>query len=304
MGTIKERETDHFETLSVSFLFCAIVAGVRLRVHNIRFPALHSPEVCEFRRRLPMSKNVSAFIASLCCFICIAGALAQDDASDKARVFITDSQSWEVSGGGGGSAAGFGGASHGGARPQTAEIVKTFGERCPDVVVNNIQEKTDYIVLLDHEGGKSILQHKNKVAVFARVSGDSVVSKSTLSLGGSVQEACEAIRKDWAAHGAAIRAAVAASASKAAVAQPAAAASPAPATPAGAKLSIVSIPDGADIEIDGSFVGNAPSDLQLPEGEHTIAVKKTGFKDWERKMKVNGGSNIHLNAELEKVAAQ
>jgi len=254
-----------------------------------------------------MSKHLSVFLAFFCSFICIAGAFAEDDAktpdaSDKARVFITDSQSWEVSGGGGGSAAGFGGASHGGARPQTAEIIKTFGERCPDVVVNNIQEKTDYIVLLDHEGGKSVLQHKNKVVVFARVSGDSVVSKSTLSLGGSVQDACEAIRKDWAAHGAAIRAAVAASADKAVVLQPAAA--PAPAAPAGAKLSIVSIPDGADIEIDGSFVGNAPSELQLPEGEHTITVKKTGFKDWERKMKVSGGSSVHLNAELEKLASQ
>ncbi len=222
------------------------------------------------------------------------------DAAEKARVFITDSQSWEVAGGGGGSAAGFGGASHGGARPQTAEIVKTFGERCPDVVVNNIQEKTDYIVILDHEGGKSIFQHRNKVAVFARVSGDSVVSKSTLSLGASVQEACGAIRQDWEAHGAAIRAAVAAAASQASVQT--AAASATPAAPATGKLSIVSIPDGADIEVDGSFVGNAPSDLQLPEGEHTIAVKKTGFKDWERKMKVSGGSSVRLNAELEKLA--
>ncbi|MGB8063307.1 MAG: PEGA domain-containing protein [Candidatus Sulfotelmatobacter sp.] len=255
-----------------------------------------------------MCKNVSVFLAFVCSCICIGGALAQDsatapDASDKARVFITDSQSWEVSGGGGGSTAGFGGASHGGARPQTAEIIKTFGERCPDVVVNNIQEKTDYIVLLDHEGGKSVLQHRNKVAVFARVSGDSVVSKSTLSLGGSVQEACEAIRKDWAAHGAAIRAAIAAAESKPVAPQPAAA-STAPAAPASAKLSIVSIPDGADIEIDGSFVGNAPSELEVPEGEHTIAVKKTGFKDWERKMKVSGGSSVHLNAELEKLASQ
>ena len=69
----------------------------------------------------------------------------------------------------------------GGARPQTAEIIKTFGERCPQVTINNIQTKTDYIVLLDHEGGKGALRHKNKVAVFARVSGDSIVSKSTLS---------------------------------------------------------------------------------------------------------------------------
>jgi hypothetical protein len=67
-----------------------------------------------------------------------------------------------------------------------------------------------------------------------------------------------------------------------------------------AKLSITSEPDGADIEIDGNFSGNTPSDLEVPEGEHTIVVKKSGYKDWERKMKVAAGSSIHLNADLEK----
>jgi len=233
--------------------------------------------------------------------------LAQDAAKpgspDKPRVFITDSQSWEVAGYGGGGPGGGGSTVHGGARPQTAEIIKTFGERCPQVVTNNIQQKADYIVLLDHEGGKSFVRHKNKVAVFARVSGDSIVSKSTLSLGGSVQDACEAITKDWAAHGAAIRAAAdAADAPKEIPAQPAAMpAAPAPVAAATAKLSVASVPDGADIELDGSFVGNTPSDVQIAEGEHTIIVKKSGFRDWERKLKVSAGSNVHLNAELEKV---
>jgi protein-tyrosine-phosphatase len=197
------------------------------------------------------------------------------------------------------------GAVRGGARPQTAEIVKTFGERCPDVLVNNIQEKADYIVLLDHEGGKGVLQHKNKVAVFARVSGDSVVSKSTLSLGGSVQEACGAIKNDWAAHGPAMRAAtLAAATSKVSDPQPVVAVHAMVATPATGKVSVVSVPDGADIEVDGNFVGNTPSDVQVPEGDHAIAVRKAGFKDWGRRMKVSGGSSVRLNAELEKMATQ
>jgi hypothetical protein len=37
-------------------------------------------------------------------------------------------------------------------------------------------------------------------------------------------------------------------------------------------------------------------------GEHTVSVKKTGYKDWGRKLKVNAGSSVHLNAELEKTA--
>jgi hypothetical protein len=58
-------------------------------------------------------------------------------------------------------------------------------------------------------------------------------------------------------------------------------------------------PSGADIEVDGSFVGSTPSDVQVSEGDHTISVKKTGFKNWERALKVSAGSTVHLNAELE-----
>ena len=233
------------------------------------------------------------------------------DSGEKPRVFVSDSQSWSIGSHGGGGGGVFASRTAGGARPQTAEIIKTLGERCPQVVVNNIQEKADYIVVLDHEGGKGALSHKNKVAVFARVSGDSVVSKSTVSLGGSVQNACEAIQKDWAEHGGAMREAAAAAANpkpapaapvQVAAAAPVAAADPPPDVAPVGKLSVASVPDGADIEVDGSFVGNTPSDLQLPEGEHAVAVKKTGFKDWARKLKVTSGSNVHLKAELDKAA--
>jgi hypothetical protein len=250
-------------------------------------------------------------LAGICLCACTSLLLAQSapaPSGDKPRVFITDSQSWEIAGYGGGTSAGGGSRMAGGARPQTAEIIKTFGERCPQVMVNNIQQKADYIVLLDHEGGKSFVRHKNKVAVFARVSGDSVVSKSTLSLGGSVQDACEAITKDWSEHGAAIRAATLAAAAD--TNTPAAApqgvtvtsTSAAPPIVGTARLSVASVPDSADIEVDGTFVGNTPSDVQVAEGEHTIVLKKTGFKDWERKLKVSGGNNVHLNADLEKAA--
>jgi hypothetical protein len=108
------------------------------------------------------------------------GSSPQTSTLDHPRVFITDSESWETSGAAGGSGAAFAAESHGGARPQTAEIIKTFGQRCPDVVTNNIQARADYVVVLDHEGGKGYLRHRNKVAVFTRATGDSIVSKSTL----------------------------------------------------------------------------------------------------------------------------
>ena len=73
------------------------------------------------------------------------------------------------------------------------------------------------------------------------------------------------------------------------------------ANPMSAKLQMESDPTGAEVQVDGSFVGDTPSDVQVTEGEHTITVKKTGFQDWERKMKVSAGSNVHLKAELEKI---
>jgi hypothetical protein len=255
--------------------------------------------------------SVVCLFLFLCQLLCQRSALAQANQkvtsdSEKARVFITDSQSWSIAGQSGGGGGAFAGTMAGGARPQTAEIIKTFGQRCSEVTVNNIQTKADYIVLLDHEGGKGVLRHKNKVAVFARVSGDSVVSKSTLSLGGSVQDACEAILKDWTEHGPAIRAAATAAEQPKSAVTPqlvsTAAADPA-VVPTG-KLSLGSNPDGADIEVDGSFVGNTPSDVQVAEGEHMVSLKKAGFKDWQRTLKVSGGSSVHLNAELEKVASQ
>jgi hypothetical protein len=67
-----------------------------------------------------------------------------------------------------------------------------------------------------------------------------------------------------------------------------------------AKLQLESDPPGADIEVDGSFVGNTPSDVQVAEGDHTVTVKKAGFSDWERKLKITAGSSVHLSAALEK----
>jgi hypothetical protein len=215
--------------------------------------------------------------------------------ADKARVFITDSQSWSIAGAGGGANGAYGESMAGGARPQTAEIVKTFGERCPQVVTNNKQDRADYIVVLDHEGGKGVLRHKNKVAVFNRITGDSIVSKSTLSLGCSVEDACNAITGDWAAHSTNIRAAESAAI---AASEPKPPASPVSAPTAQAQLQVSSTPDGADIEIDGGFVGNTPSAVGVAPGQHELTVKKTGFKPWGRKITVSSGQ-VNVNAVLE-----
>jgi hypothetical protein len=61
---------------------------------------------------------------------------------------------------------------------------------------------------------------------------------------------------------------------------------------------VTSNPASADIEVDGGFVGNTPSTIELASGDHTVTVTKNGYKPWERKLKANGG-NVSLNIELE-----
>jgi hypothetical protein len=65
-----------------------------------------------------------------------------------------------------------------------------------------------------------------------------------------------------------------------------------------AEVAIASTPAGADIEVDGAFVGSTPSTITVTSGEHTITVKKLGFTSWERKIQVTSGK-IQISAELQ-----
>ncbi len=125
-----------------------------------------------------------------------AGCSTAPVSDGKTRVFVTDSQSWETRGGsaGGGNKNGWGQSSWiaGGARPQTAEIIKTLNQRCPELTVTDNLQRADFVLTLDHEGGKGLLAHRNKIAVFNR-DGDDIFSDSTRELGNSVKDACAAM---------------------------------------------------------------------------------------------------------------
>ena len=64
-----------------------------------------------------------------------------------------------------------------------------------------------------------------------------------------------------------------------------------------AAVSVKSDPDGAEIELDGAFVGSTPATLQIAPGPHDIGVKK-GAATWKRTVQVQPGSTITLNATL------
>ena len=65
-----------------------------------------------------------------------------------------------------------------------------------------------------------------------------------------------------------------------------------------ASIDVASTPNGADIELDGSFVGSTPSTLNVAPGEHSISIKKSGYKPWERKVKILSGQ-VRISADLE-----
>ncbi len=69
------------------------------------------------------------------------------------------------------------------------------------------------------------------------------------------------------------------------------------------RLSIGSTPESAEIEVDGDFMGSTPSMLELSPGEHRIAVKKSGYRVWEKTIKLAAGE-ITVTAELQQEASQ
>ena len=115
-------------------------------------------------------------------------------AAEKPRVFITESQALNVTND---AAAGDSKSAlslTGGNTPQSLDVIKSFTQRCPEVLVTGDREKADYLVRLDHEAVNPTTPflRGNKVAVFDK-SSDLVYSSSARILGNVVKGACAAI---------------------------------------------------------------------------------------------------------------
>jgi len=66
-------------------------------------------------------------------------------------------------------------------------------------------------------------------------------------------------------------------------------------------LTIESAPDTAEIYLDSKLVATTPArHLRLGAGNHTIVLKKAGFKDWVREVTVLEDSDLTLKATLGK----
>jgi hypothetical protein len=66
------------------------------------------------------------------------------------------------------------------------------------------------------------------------------------------------------------------------------------------KITVTSVPEGAEVYVDDDLVGNAPATLRLPSGKHMVKVSQQGYKTWTKQLAVFAGSETNLKASLEK----
>ncbi len=71
-------------------------------------------------------------------------------------------------------------------------------------------------------------------------------------------------------------------------------------TGATASINVTSTPTGADINVDGKYVGNTPLTVQITAGDHNISIQLSGYKTWQRTITTTAGSAINLSATLER----
>ena len=64
-------------------------------------------------------------------------------------------------------------------------------------------------------------------------------------------------------------------------------------------LSVNSTPSGADIEVDGAFIGSTPSEVPVQLGNHQLKISKKGFKPYERTIRILSTGKQTVSAELE-----
>jgi len=67
------------------------------------------------------------------------------------------------------------------------------------------------------------------------------------------------------------------------------------------RCNFSSNPSGAEITLDGQYVGSTPSVLGLGPGTHLVVITLPGFAQWKRDLAVSPGSELTVNAVLQKV---
>ena len=67
------------------------------------------------------------------------------------------------------------------------------------------------------------------------------------------------------------------------------------------RCNFSSTPAGAEITLDGLYVGNTPSEISIPAGTHTVAFTLPGFAEWKRELVLSSGSEPTVSTVLQKI---
>lgn len=59
-----------------------------------------------------------------------------------------------------------------------------------------------------------------------------------------------------------------------------------------------STPSGAEISLDGRYVGNTPSEIGLSAGTHVVVFTMPGFEQWRREITIAADSAVNVSASL------
>jgi hypothetical protein len=66
------------------------------------------------------------------------------------------------------------------------------------------------------------------------------------------------------------------------------------------KCNFNSTPSGAEITVDGNYLGSTPSEIPLSTGTHVVIVSMPGFTQWKRELTVLPGAELTVAAVLQK----
>jgi len=71
------------------------------------------------------------------------------------------------------------------------------------------------------------------------------------------------------------------------------------------KLTLTSLPSGAEVTVGGSHRGRTPLEIDLPAGvEHELVVNLAGYATWTRRVFADAGKKVSVEAKLETVGAR
>jgi hypothetical protein len=65
-------------------------------------------------------------------------------------------------------------------------------------------------------------------------------------------------------------------------------------------VTVRSTPYLSEVFVDGDSMGYTPAKISLPPGKHIFRVEKAGYKPWSKEMTITIGSELNLEASLDK----